>query len=381
MSALEAELWAWFAVTVVVVTCRLKLQIDDWLMVFSVAALTAVSVGVQILTYTPTNLIEDVNAVDLSPENVLLREYGSKIVIVVEQFQIVLIWGVKVCLLIMYSRLTTSLHQNLFVKITAGYTALSFVVMEILFFAVWCRPFSHYWQVPAPTMNCSQEKDHLITNTVFNITTDIMIIALPMPVFFKAQLPPKRKAVLIGVFALGLFTILSAILSKVYSLGQPYGTDWIVWYIREANTAVIVANLPFTWTLLQRAFNVRSFNGKSTGNTPAANSRFRSAYGNLTSRTGGEKRVNDLDISPSESQEQINGTYGIPLKIYQHNEVHITTEQVDQDSGRSSPPEGVPIAAGVSFAVNGNPTHHDNDDRSSNGEADMGNVTSIGRGL
>lgn len=51
------------------------------------------------------------------------------------------------------------------------------------------------------------ERDHLITNTVFNISSDLMILALPMPVFLKAQLPPKRKAVLVGVFLLGLFTV------------------------------------------------------------------------------------------------------------------------------------------------------------------------------
>lgn len=51
------------------------------------------------------------------------------------------------------------------------------------------------------------ERDHLITNTVLNISSDIMIIILPMPVFIKAQLPAKRKAILIGVFALGIFTV------------------------------------------------------------------------------------------------------------------------------------------------------------------------------
>lgn len=107
--------------------------------------------------------------VDLTDEEDMAnRVFGSKIVIVVEQMQIFLIWSVKVCLLIMYSRLTyehplhtspvmstkltgryrTSLKQHLFVKITAGYVALSFVVMEVLFFAAWCRPFWHYWQVP-----------------------------------------------------------------------------------------------------------------------------------------------------------------------------------------------------------------------------------------
>lgn len=41
-----------------------------------------------------------------------------------------------------------SLKQNLAVKIVAGYVVVSFVVMEILYLGVWCRPFSQYWAVP-----------------------------------------------------------------------------------------------------------------------------------------------------------------------------------------------------------------------------------------
>ncbi|KAI4592931.1 hypothetical protein KJ359_010183 [Pestalotiopsis sp. 9143b] len=401
MTALEAELWTWYAITVTVVAARLisrrmlhgsffKLQIDDFVMILSLVSLTVVTVGVRVLTYTPTNLIKNIDEVDLTDEEDMAnRVFGSKMVIVVEQMQIFLIWSVKVCLLIMYSRLTTSLKQHLFVKITAGYVALSFVVMEILFFAAWCRPFWHYWQVPTDNINCSMERDHLITNTVFNISSDLMILALPMPVFLKAQLPPKRKAVLVGVFLLGLFTILSALLSKAYSFGDPYGTDWIVWYIREANTAIIVANLPFTWTLLQRMFKLRSFHAKSTAETPGVTSRFRSAYGNLASMASRPRtqKGGEMDLSATESQEQINS---IPLKIYQQNEVHITTEEMQSKSGRSTPPDGVvniPAHAHTNqanFAITSITSisrERVSDDKSSTGEADMGTVTTVGRGI
>jgi hypothetical protein len=41
-----------------------------------------------------------------------------------------------------------SLSQNLAVKFVAAYTAAGFVIMEILYLGVWCRPFSQYWAVP-----------------------------------------------------------------------------------------------------------------------------------------------------------------------------------------------------------------------------------------
>jgi len=47
----------------------------------------------------------------------------------------------------------------------------------------------------------------MITNAVINISSDIMIIILPMPVFLQSQLPLKRKIILCGIFALGIFTV------------------------------------------------------------------------------------------------------------------------------------------------------------------------------
>ncbi|KAF2014103.1 hypothetical protein BU24DRAFT_370800 [Aaosphaeria arxii CBS 175.79] len=358
MASIITEMWVWYALTVFIVGARILsrrllfksfrgLQADDWLMVFTLAVHTGLLVIVWIQTYTPSNLLNPADNIELTPDEIKRREYGSKLVLVTEHLQMVVLWSVKGCLLILYSRLTMSLRHNLLVKIVAGYVIASFVIMEILWF-VWCRPFHHYWKVPPPDLNCSAETNHMITNAVFNISSDIMIISLPMPVFMQSQLPLKRKIILSSVFALGIFTILAAILSKYYSLGSPYGTEWIYWYIREVSTAIISANLPLTWTLLQKIFGVSNFYsryGKSsqqrTGE-PAGPNRFRSAYGNLTSATREEHKQKKpdphaIDISPSESQEEINHTaHEIPLQIWQQRAVHITTEEVDSNKARAS---------------------------------------------
>lgn len=360
MSNLDTEMWAWYALTLVVVLSRMisrrmllgswkNMLVDDYLMVFTMITYTILLVIVKVLTYTPTNLIQPGIKVDLNDkQNIADRQYGSKLVLVTEQMQMFTLWGVKGCLLFMYGRLTLSLRQNFFVKIVAGYVVLGFVVMQILWFAAWCRPFSHYWQVPPEDLNCSAETNHMITNAIVNISSDIMIIALPMPVFLQSQLAIKRKVVLCAVFALGIFTILAAALSKYYSLGAPYGSEWIYWYIREVSTAIITANLPLTWTLLQRVFRLGSFAaryGKSSGQrTGEATSRFRSNYGNLTSVTREERRTrlgtsHEPGLSISESQEQINSGDSIPLKIYQKNEVIVTTDELETGRRVSSPTE------------------------------------------
>ncbi|PVI06082.1 hypothetical protein DM02DRAFT_724511 [Periconia macrospinosa] len=263
-------------------------QLDDWLMMFVIAVYTSLLIVIHIQTYTPTNLLNPADGIVLSPEDISVES--------------------------------------------------GFIVMEILWF-IWCRPFRDYWKVPAPNLNCSAETNHMITNAVFNISSDIMIICLPMPILISSQLPLRRKLTLCGVFALGSFTILAAILSKYYSLGSPYGTDWIYWYIREVSTAIITANLPLTWTLLQRIFGANSFlsrnksSGAQTGVTgdAARRSRFRSTYGNLASATKTKetkpKDPHPIDISPSESQEQITTPEpGIRMEIWQHHEVYVTSE-------------------------------------------------------
>jgi hypothetical protein len=83
-----------------------------------------------------------------SETEINMRIYGSKLVLVAEQMQLLTIWLVKACLLIMYNRMTLVLPQHKIVVATSIYVAVAFVVMEVLYLGVWCRPFSQYWAVP-----------------------------------------------------------------------------------------------------------------------------------------------------------------------------------------------------------------------------------------
>lgn len=42
---------------------------------------------------------------------------------------------------------------------------------------------------------------------------------------------------------------------------------WTFWYVREASTALLVGNLPFTWTLLRRVFKLNAFENSSRNNS------------------------------------------------------------------------------------------------------------------
>jgi hypothetical protein len=103
---------------------------------------------VNIVDHLDTNLMLPGDELLLTPDSIKSRIRGSKLVLVVEQSMIMTIWGCKICLLLMYNKLTFGLKQQLAVKIVAGYVVINFIVMEILYLGVWCRPLNNYWKVP-----------------------------------------------------------------------------------------------------------------------------------------------------------------------------------------------------------------------------------------
>lgn len=75
--------------------------------VFILASYTILIVMANIEAKSHSNLLPPGFPIhELTPNERSRREYGSKIVIVVEQMQIAVIWSCKTCLLILYYRLT-----------------------------------------------------------------------------------------------------------------------------------------------------------------------------------------------------------------------------------------------------------------------------------
>jgi len=246
-----------------------RFQADDYITIIAICFYTTLIVTINIVAGSDSNLLPpgfDVSV--LTPKQIHAREYGSKLVLVVEQCQIMTVWCEKLCLLFLYRRLTVGTWERLAIKILFFYVGISWVVMEILYFGVWCRPFTMYWAVPSTTQ-CTAATNHLITNAVFNISSDTMILAVALPMFIKTRLPLRKKIAIVGIFSLGTFVIICAILNKVYSFNQPFGLQWTFWYVRESSTALLTANAAFVWALFRRIFKLRSlgsFSGKNTYN-------------------------------------------------------------------------------------------------------------------
>lgn len=240
-----------------------RLQYDDWIMgIFITGSYTVLMVALNVVHNTGSNLLPPgFDFSTLTDKQTSDRIHGSKFSLVAEQMQISVVWGCKTCLLLLYHRLTQAAapKSNLAIKILAVYIAFGFVIMELLYFTAWCRPFHHYWALITETPQCNALINHRITNAVFNISSDIIMLCIALSLFARSLLPLKRKLVLYGVFSIGIFAIIAAVLNKYYSFTNPYKQSWVTWYCREASTAIIVANLPFTWTLLRRLFSLGAF--------------------------------------------------------------------------------------------------------------------------
>ncbi|KAL8973805.1 MAG: hypothetical protein Q9197_001959, partial [Variospora fuerteventurae] len=226
------------------------------------ASITPSESSPRVLTFSHnlSNYLPPGVAEKFTPEEHENAVYGSKFVLVLEEFMLANTWLCKACLLILYHQMTIGLKQNKLVKIVGAYCVFGYILTQILYLAVWCRPFKQYWQVPVDNSQCASYYRHLITASVFNISSDLLMIYIPLPILVRARLPTKRKILLCGVFSLGFLVILSAILNRYYNFTAGYGSlIYLNWYVGEAATSVFVANVPHLWPLLSRVFALGAF--------------------------------------------------------------------------------------------------------------------------
>lgn len=84
------------------------------------------------------------------------------------------------------------------------------------------------------------------------------MLIIGLPIFIRVQIPLRQKIPVVLLFSLGIFVIVCAILNKIYSFTNPFGSEWVFWYVRESSTALIVANMPFVWSFYRRLLHLGS---------------------------------------------------------------------------------------------------------------------------
>ncbi|PYH79394.1 hypothetical protein BO82DRAFT_340265 [Aspergillus uvarum CBS 121591] len=223
---------------------------------------TTLLVLIQVSARYASNLFDPAQHDEImsNPQEVRDRIFGSKIVIGLEQCMLFSTWGVKICMLTMFWRLTQNFRLlRMYVNMIAAFIAVGFLAIMVTYYAVYCRPFSQYWAMPVQDMQCATYQNYSITQAIFNVSSDAAMLALPFPLLRKAQMRRGKKIMLAGVMSLGVFTIAAAILNKVFNFASPLTTTYQLWYIREASTAIYVANMVCLSPLIRRVFSSKMY--------------------------------------------------------------------------------------------------------------------------
>ncbi|OJZ88988.1 UbiD family decarboxylase [Aspergillus piperis CBS 112811] len=325
---LVVQTWIMYSIAILLFLVRLfarykrlgfRFQVEDYLMVVAVGFYTAFAVtNIYIIEGGGSNLYEPPSLYySFSASEIAARVRGSKIEFASENCQLCTIYSLKACMLLVHFRLTSNLWQHRLVKVIAGYTLIGWITTELVLFLN-CRPLSGYWTLPPPHKECSTYFRYEVVQCVFNISSDIFILCVILPMFIRAKMPWKTKLPVIVVFSMGIVVIACAIISKYFTFYNIYDDSYQFWYLREASIGMYVTNLPFVWSLARSTLtflrtsqytNKGRYNEAQYGTDHASNARWKSGVHSRSTRnmpTIYDTRTGRADgIMRTESEENI----------------------------------------------------------------------------
>ncbi|KAJ5279301.1 hypothetical protein N7478_004673 [Penicillium angulare] len=149
-----------------------------------------------------------------------------------------------------------------------------------------CVPVARFWDRTIPG-SCLNFSALWFFNAAMNIATDVTLLALPMPLLSHLQLPRTQKIALMGVFAMGIFVVITSILrlSGLRTVASSTDTSYAnvdasYWTAAECNVAIICASLPFLRPIISQVFpkllSTNSYNNRYTSNQQTGTNRFAS---------------------------------------------------------------------------------------------------------
>jgi hypothetical protein len=171
-----------------------------------------------------------------------------------------------------------------------------------------CTPIPHLWdKTTYPTATCINVTAFWYANAIYNVITDIVILASVPGVVWKLKLPFRQKLGLTVVFGLGIFVCATSIL-RMTTLGQSskaldltQGTLLsTMWTTIEASTAIVCACLPMLRTPVQRLVP-RLFPSQAASGTGGKGKRAPVAKTPAVVPTGACASVHGVESVPKES--------------------------------------------------------------------------------
>ncbi|KAL4924723.1 uncharacterized protein BDV17DRAFT_300811 [Aspergillus undulatus] len=273
MAQFEVEAFTLLAIAIVAIALRVvarwsiagfkNFQLDDYLMplagvVYGLETGAAYCVGAWWMGLA-NNSMTDAQRKELDPSSheYALRVGGSKTQVLGWSLYTTLLWLLKACMAVFYSRLTAGL-VNMKIRVQIAYFLIGAtyiaVICSILF---GCHPMHKNWQIyPDPGNYCQPavSKIDVYVTVTLNVATDIYLITIPTPILFKARLPLREKLELLVLFSGGTFVMAAGILRCVLivTAGANGASQAGSWACRETFVAVIIGNAPMVYPFLRR---------------------------------------------------------------------------------------------------------------------------------
>lgn len=275
----KVEVWCWYSVVICVVAIRFASQyitrrrkfmaefpIDDALMIIMTLIYTTGTVAL----YLYFSIAPTIDFDHPTPEeNLVIGRKLGILNILTETCVQTTLWGNKCCLLLLYNRLTFFHQHYKLLTVIAVYTGLAYIAVIVALYAGWCRPFSDYLVLVPTNIQCLSWTHYNTLQLTMNLSTDLLIILVPVALFSKLKIDIRRKLLLIALFSMGVFVIICAILLKVAVFTNPTDPVWFLWVMREISCAMLVGNLVLCMPVFRIWFkclfpNVRTKRGTCT---------------------------------------------------------------------------------------------------------------------
>ncbi|GAP93387.1 putative integral membrane protein PTH11 [Rosellinia necatrix] len=186
-----------------------------------------------------------------------MRVTGSKIQIAGWSIYSSLMCFLKLSVLVFYIRLTEGLGRRYRLQIWIGFgIVIGSFIASIATILLSCLPLHRNWQVnPNPGNRCQPAISQPIVWTCFaaNVTTDIYLILIPLPMLWGTSLKLIKKIASSLVLGAGIFVLVSATLKTVFVTIDPVNGAQLAgeWGTREAFVAVFTTNLPMIFPLIK----------------------------------------------------------------------------------------------------------------------------------
>ncbi|KAI5778447.1 hypothetical protein EDC01DRAFT_634842 [Geopyxis carbonaria] len=268
----------------------------------------------------------------LTQQEVHNRTIGSKAFIVGWLMYVTVVWILKACMVFFFQRITMSLKQQGMIR-WAFLSVVTSYIGIVLMFLLTCRPYRKLYQVyPDPGKTCWIENPaYYVVVLIFNLATDALIISIPIPLMWRAQIPWRRKWVMLLMFGAGGFVMLAAILRVVFSFTDPHNSlPPAIWACRETFVAVIVGNVP----MIKPLFTGARWLSRSTGRSNSKESQSGGTGLELTSKShtrSKSRAVKQNTFFGGDSTEKIVDEPALCIRTERTYEV--SSQEVDLEAG------------------------------------------------